>query len=75
MPRPLGTSGAGWNIRIAAGRITAISNTAYISIVSRQPRAAIARSNRVGQSVPATYWPEEISATAVPRRRSNQRAT
>jgi hypothetical protein len=29
--------------------------------------------NRVGQMTPAMYWPEEISAIAVPRRRSNQR--
>ena len=28
---------------------------------------------RVGHSAPATDWPDEISATAEPRRRSNQR--
>jgi len=25
--------------------------------------------------MPAMYWPDEISASAVPRRRSNQRLT
>ena len=33
------------------------------------------RSNSAGQTTPATYWPDEISAIAVPRRRSNQRLT
>jgi hypothetical protein len=33
------------------------------------------RSKIEGQNTPAMYWPEEISAIAVPRRRSNQRLT
>jgi hypothetical protein len=33
------------------------------------------RSKTVGQTTPAMYCPDEISATAVPRRRSNQRLT
>ena len=33
------------------------------------------REKNTGQTVPARYWPDEISATALPRRRSNQRAT
>ena len=33
------------------------------------------RSNTAGQTTPAMYWPDEISASAEPRRRSNQRET
>ena len=33
------------------------------------------RSKNEGHTTPATYWPEEISAIAAPRRRSNQRLT
>jgi hypothetical protein len=33
------------------------------------------RSNTDGQTTPAMYCPDEISAIAVPRRRSNQRLT
>ena len=32
-------------------------------------------ANSDGQTTPAMYWPDEISASAVPRRRSNQRLT
>ena len=35
----------------------------------------MAQANSDGQMTPATYWPDEISASAVPRRRSNQRLT
>ena len=35
----------------------------------------MARSNNGGQAAPATYWPLAISASAVPRRRSNHRVT
>jgi hypothetical protein len=33
------------------------------------------RSKMAGQTIPAKYCPAEINATAVPRRRSNQRLT
>ena len=44
-------------------------------MTSCQPMLLIPRSNNVGQRTPAAYWPDEISAIAVPRRRSNQRLT
>ena len=33
------------------------------------PKWEMPRSNKAGQATPATYWPEEISAIAAPRRR------
>ena len=55
--------------------MTASTTTAYASIVPCQPKRAMPCSNTVGQTTPAIYWPEEISAMAAPRRRSNQRLT
>ena len=39
------------------------------------PACVIDCSKAVGHSTPAIYCPDEINATAVPRRRSNQRLT
>ena len=47
----------------------------YASMVVCQPYRAMPRSNTVGQTMPAMYCPDEISASAEPRRRSNQRVT
>ncbi len=48
---------------------------ANATIVQRQPKASTPSCRIGGQIAPATAWPEEINATAAPRRRSNQRLT
>jgi hypothetical protein len=55
--------------------MTSASMRAYQSIVSRQPMEAMARSKSGGQIAPARYEPLDISASAEPRLRSNQRLT
>ncbi len=57
---------------IAIGTIST-TTTAKASIVRCQPSPESACWNTVGQTTPAMYWPDEIKASAVPRRRSNQR--
>ena len=59
----------------ASGTIAAAVTTAKPSIVACQPNSAMPRSKTAGQTIPAKYCPDEIKATAVPRRRSNQRLT
>ena len=68
-------SGAGRRHSRVSGRITTITTTAYASIVVCHPYGAMPRSNTEGQTTPAMYWPDEINASAEPRRRSNQRVT
>src|SRR6185503_4976443 len=58
-----------------AGRMKPSENTPNTSITACQPNVAMPRSKKAGHSTPATYWPDEISAIAAPRRRSNQRLT
>ena len=45
------------------------------SMVWRQPTWSMPNCSSGGQIAPATAWPEAISATAEPRRRSNHRLT
>ncbi len=59
----------------ASGTIVATTMTAKPSIAACQPNSVIPRSKTEGQTMPARYCPDEINATAVPRRRSNQRLT
>ena len=58
---------------MASGTTATASTTANHVMVPRQPIRAMPRSNIDGQTAPAMYCPLEISANAVPRRRSNQR--
>ena len=44
-------------------------------MVRCQPIRSMPIWNSGGQTTPETYWPDEISASAVPRRLSNQRLT
>ena len=67
-------SGVGFSSKVA-GRSTTSTSTPKPAISVCQPRLAMMRSNSAGQTTPATYWPDEIRAIAVPRRRSNQRLT
>ena len=60
---------------IASGTMTATSKQAEHQHGLAPAVPAIARSKIGGQMAPATYWPLEISASAEPRRRSNQRLT
>ena len=70
-----GVSGGARRISRASGATASATITANTSMVCRQPNSAMPRSNSGGQRAPATYWPLEINANAVPRRRSNQRLT
>jgi hypothetical protein len=56
-------------------RLTSTSMRAYHSIVWRHPMEATARSKSGGQIAPARYEPLDMSASAEPRLRSNQRLT
>ena len=70
-----GVSGGGRKNSSASGITRQGTMAAYSSIALRQPNASTVYWNVSGQTTPATYWPEEISAMAAPRRRSNQRDT
>ena len=72
-----GASGSGDGRRHSrvSGRITTTTTAEYASIVICQPYTAMPRSKTEGQTMPAMYRPDEIKASAEPRRRSNQRVT
>ena len=53
----------------------AATSAAKAIIVQRHPKESTPSCRIGGQIAPATACPEEISATAAPRRRSNQRLT
>jgi hypothetical protein len=68
--------GLGGGLRsCASGTIAPATTIANPSMVACQPNCVIPFSKTVGHSTPAIYCPDEINATAVPRRRSNQRLT
>src|SRR6516225_7435567 len=74
MPAHRGASPYPWRrLGSALAAVEEKGLAAKSSIVARQPKRVIVRSKEVGHSIPATDWPDEIKATAVPRRRSNQR--
>ena len=68
----LATSGGGRRKSAASGMMLPMATRPKSSIVCRQPTWATSRSKIGGQRAPATDWPLEIRASAVPRRRSNQ---
>src|SRR5690242_13986831 len=59
----------------ASATIATPDNRPNTSMVRRQPNSLMPAWNTSGHTAPASDWPADISATAAPRLRSNQRLT
>jgi hypothetical protein len=74
-PLVLEASGGACRNEMVRPATATTTSTANRIMVQRQPTSSMPYCRSGGQTAPATDWPEEISATAAPRRRSNQRLT